>query len=134
MKQHRVSSLAFLCLALSTTVISCKKDDILPADQQVTATPTPGISTEGLAANATGTNTLATTATTANTGFVLPYYRSINWDGRADGLYSQTQASADLGPTAYWKVTSASQTQTYSKMLQTTLLKNALTAGGVFSK
>ncbi|RYY66280.1 MAG: hypothetical protein EOO12_04690, partial [Chitinophagaceae bacterium] len=136
MKQHRVSSMAVLCLALSSTIISCQKEDLTSP----TATSTPGTGTidtgtEPLAAGMTATNSLATTSTTTpNSAFSLPYYRTINWDGRSNGNFGLTEAKVDLGPTAYWKVTSASQSQTYNKMLQTTLLKNTLTAGSVMSK
>ncbi|RYE01322.1 MAG: hypothetical protein EOP50_02200 [Sphingobacteriales bacterium] len=132
MKQRHVSGLAVLCLALSTTVISCSKED-LTGNLNNAATENTDYAA-GLVAASMSSSTLATTSTTSGTittAFALPYSLSVNWNAAANGSYLLTQATKDFSRVAYWQGTSS---QSNNGTLRTTLLRNALQSGGVLSR
>ncbi|RYY96232.1 MAG: hypothetical protein EOO11_13970, partial [Chitinophagaceae bacterium] len=67
MKQHRVSSLAVLCLALSSTIISCQKEDLSANNAPATEAPATAGSIEVPDSGVAMATALASTTTTTTT-------------------------------------------------------------------
>lgn len=108
-------------LLFNAILVSCEKEARKPK-QTVSGTST---------TTTTTTTTTSPTPTTTTSG-TSTYTLSTNWNTRADGLYSFTQAAQDLGSVVYWN---AFNSQTTSGMLRTTLAKYTIgPSGGAMSR
>ncbi len=102
---------------LATALLSCEKDAAKKTKVTVPSTST----------------TTTTTTTTPSTGTATPS-TIVNWDNKADGVYSITQALVDFKAVPFWGGDSY-RSQISGGKLKTTLVKNLLAGeGGVISR